>query len=124
MGMQMVIEVQRQFDEKPHLLDANPTERPDYDACIAISTNASLREMVAPGAMVIFTPLLVGIIFGVKAVSGLLVGSLVSSVQLAISMSNSGGAWDNAKKYVSAGLMGKEFQKGSEAHKNSVTGDT
>merc|ERR1712085_172841 len=99
-AMEMVMEVQRQFDEKPHLLDANPTERPDYDACIAISTNASLREMVAPGAMVIFTPLLVGIIFGVKAVSGLLVGSLVASVQLAVSMSNSGGAWDNAKKYV------------------------
>merc|ERR1711923_347560 len=99
-AMQMVIEVQRQFDEKPHLLDANPTERPDYDACIAISTKASLREMVAPGAMVIMTPLIVGIVFGVKAVAGLLVGSLVASVQLAISMSNSGGAWDNAKKYI------------------------
>merc|ERR1712032_1210837 len=93
-------EVQRQFDQKPHLLDANPAEPPDYDACIAISTNASLREMVAPGALVIFTPLVTGIIFGVNAVSGLLVGSLVASVQLAISMSNSGGAWDNAKKYV------------------------
>lgn len=90
-AMAMVVEVQRQFDEKPHLLDANPTERPDYDACIAISTQASLREMVPPGAMVIFTPLLTGILFGVTAVSGLLVGALVAAVQLAISMSNSGG---------------------------------
>jgi Na+/H+-translocating membrane pyrophosphatase len=92
-AMAMVLEVQRQFDEKPHLLDANPTERPDYDACIKISTEASLREMVPPAAMVIFTPLLTGILFGVTAVSGLLVGSLVAAVQLAISMSNSGGAW-------------------------------
>jgi H+-translocating diphosphatase len=99
-AMAMVLEVQRQFDEKPHLLDANPTERPDYDACIAISTQASLREMIPPGAMVIFTPLLTGIFFGVTAVSGLLVGALIASVQLAISMSNSGGAWDNAKKYI------------------------
>jgi H+-translocating diphosphatase len=99
-AMAMVLEVQRQFDEKPHLLDANPTERPDYDACIAISTQASLREMVPPGAMVIFTPLLTGIFFGVSAVSGLLVGALIASVQLAVSMSNSGGAWDNAKKYI------------------------
>merc|ERR1712165_406165 len=123
-AMVMVNEVQRQFDEKPHLLDANPTERPDYDACIAISTKASLKEMVPPGAMVILTPLLTGIFFGVNAVSGLLVGSLIASVQLAISMSNSGGAWDNAKKYISSGGLGKEFQKGSDAHKNSVTGDT
>merc|ERR1712028_121919 len=75
-AMEMVMEVQRQFDEKPHLLDENPTERPDYDACIAISTQASLREMILPGAMVIFTPLLTGIFFGVTAVSGLLVGAL------------------------------------------------
>jgi len=92
-AMAMVIEVQRQFDEKPHLLDANPTERPDYDACIAISTQASLREMVPPGAMVIFTPLLTGILFGVTAVSGLLVGALIAAIQLAISMSNSGGTF-------------------------------
>lgn len=124
-AMQMVNEVQRQFDEKPHLLDANPTERPDYDACIAISTNASLKEMVAPGAMVIFTPLLVGIIFGVAAVSGLLVGSLVASVQLAISMSNSGGAWDNAKKYIEKQPADSELKgKGSDIHKAAVVGDT
>merc|ERR1711923_324311 len=124
-AMQMVIEVQRQFDEKPHLLDANPTERPDYDACIAISTKASLREMVAPGAMVIMTPLIVGIVFGVKAVAGLLVGSLVASVQLAISMSNSGGAWDNAKKYIEKQSPDSDLKgKGSDIHKAAVVGDT
>merc|ERR1712086_752721 len=124
-AMEMVMEVQRQFDEKPHLLDANPTERPDYDACIAISTNASLREMVPPGAMVILTPLLTGIFFGVNAVCGLLVGSLVASVQLAISMSNSGGAWDNAKKYIEGASPDSELQgKGSEVHKAAVVGDT
>jgi inorganic pyrophosphatase len=124
-AMAMVLEVQRQFDEKPHLLDANPTERPDYDACIAISTQASLREMVPPGAMVIFTPLLSGILFGVTAVSGLLVGALIAAVQLAISMSNSGGAWDNAKKYVEKASPDSELQgKGSDIHKAAVVGDT
>merc|ERR1711923_49483 len=124
-AMKMVMEVQRQFDEKPHLLDANPTERPDYDACIAISTKASLQEMVAPGCLVIFTPLLVGIFFGVEAVSGLLVGALVASVQLAISMSNSGGAWDNAKKYIEKQKPDSELKgKGSDIHKAAVVGDT
>mmetsp|Transcript_2768 Transcript_2768/g.4125 ORF Transcript_2768/g.4125 Transcript_2768/m.4125 type:complete len:744 (+) Transcript_2768:2764-4995(+) len=124
-AMEMVMEVQRQFDEKPHLLDENPTERPDYDACIAISTKASLKEMVAPGAMVIFTPLLTGIFFGVTAVSGLLVGSLIASVQLAISMSNSGGAWDNAKKYIEKQPAESELKgKGSDIHKAAVVGDT
>jgi H(+)-translocating pyrophosphatase len=124
-AMEMVNEVQRQFDEKPHLLDANPTERPDYDACIAISTKASLREMVPPGAMVILTPLLTGIFFGVQAVCGLLVGSLIASVQLAISMSNSGGAWDNAKKYIEKASPDSELKgKGSDIHKAAVVGDT
>jgi len=124
-AMAMVLEVQRQFDEKPHLLDENPTERPDYDACIQISTQASLREMIPPGAMVIFTPLLTGIIFGVTAVSGLLVGALIASVQLAISMSNSGGAWDNAKKYIEKQSPDSELKgKGSDIHKAAVVGDT
>jgi len=124
-AMQMVMEVQRQFDEKPHLLDANPTERPDYDACIAISTKASLREMIPPGILVIFTPLLTGIFFGVYAVSGLLVGSLIASVQLAISMSNSGGAWDNAKKYIERASPDSDLKgKGSDVHKAAVVGDT
>ena len=124
-AMEMVMEVQRQFDEKPHLLDENPTERPDYDACIAISTKASLKEMVPPGAMVIFTPLFTGIVFGVTAVSGLLVGALIASVQLAISMSNSGGAWDNAKKYIEKQPPNSELKgKGSDIHKAAVVGDT
>lgn len=124
-AMEMVYEVQRQFTEKPHLLDENPSERPDYDACIAISTKASLREMVPPGAMVIFTPLLTGIFFGVNAVSGLLVGSLIASVQLAISMSNSGGAWDNAKKYIEKASPDSDLEgKGSDIHKAAVVGDT
>merc|ERR1719416_225135 len=124
-AMEMVMEVQRQFDEKPHLLDANPSERPDYDACIAISTKASLKEMIPPGAMVILTPLLTGIFFGVYAVSGLLVGSLIASIQLAISMSNSGGAWDNAKKYIEQASPDSELKgKGSDVHKAAVMGDT
>lgn len=97
---------------------------PDYERCIKISTDASLREMLAPGALVIFSPLVAGLGFGKNACAGLLSGALVSSVQLAISMSNSGGAWDNSKKYIQAGGIGKEFVKGSEAHKNAVTGDT
>jgi len=97
---------------------------PDYARCIRISTEASLREMVPPGALVILSPLVAGLGFGKNACAGLLSGALVSSVQLAISMSNTGGAWDNSKKYISAGGLGKEFVKGSEAHKNSVTGDT
>merc|ERR1712146_863893 len=97
---------------------------PDYEKCIRISTEASLKEMLAPGALVILSPLVAGFGFGKNATAGLLTGALVSSVQLAISMSNTGGAWDNSKKYISAGGLGQEFRKGSEAHKNSVTGDT
>merc|ERR1712060_490931 len=98
--------------------------QPDYQRCIQISTDASIREMVAPGLLVILSPLVAGLGFGKNACAGLLSGALVSSVQLAISMSNTGGAWDNSKKYISAGGLGPEFRKGSEAHKNSVTGDT
>merc|ERR1712060_263377 len=97
---------------------------PDYKKCIKISTEASLKEMIAPGLLVILSPLVAGIGFGKNACAGLLSGALVSSVQLAISMSNTGGAWDNSKKFISAGGLGKNFVKGSEAHKNSVTEDT
>merc|ERR1719473_1128163 len=102
----------------------NGTQEPDYTRCIMISTEASLKEMIKPGALVILSPLVAGLGFGKNACAGLLSGALVSSVQLAISMSNSGGAWDNSKKYISAGGLGPNFVKGSEAHKNSVTGDT
>merc|ERR1719384_3078862 len=117
-AQEMVAEVERQFAANPGLLDENTTERPDYDACIQISTKASLAEMIAPGAMVIFTPLLTGLLFGVNAVSGLLVGALVAAVQLAISMSNSGGAWDNAKKYIEKATPDSDLKgKGSNAKK-------
>merc|ERR1712227_696299 len=102
----------------------NESAKPDYEKCIRISTQASLKEMLAPGALVIFSPLDAGLGFGKNACAGLLSGALVSSVQLAISMSNTGGAWDNSKKYISAGGLGPNYPKGSEAHKNSVTGDT
>jgi len=118
----MVIECMRQFKEM--FENGNTTDYPDYHKCIQISTDASLREMIRPGLLVILAPLVTGLGFGKNACAGLLSGALVSSVQLAISMSNTGGAWDNSKKYITGGGLGKEFCKGSEAHKNSVTGDT
>merc|ERR1712166_1417158 len=116
---EMVKECMRQF---PNIM--NGTAKPDYEKCISISTQSSLKEMLAPGALVILSPLVAGIGFGKNCCAGLLSGALVSSVQLAISMSNTGGAWDNSKKYISAGGLGPDYLKGSEAHKNSVTGDT
>jgi len=116
---EMLVECLRQFP-----LIMNEGVAPDYEKCIRISTNSSLKEMIAPGALVILSPLVAGLGFGKNACAGMLSGALVSSVQLAISMSNTGGAWDNSKKYISAGGLGPEFRKGSEAHKNSVTGDT
>merc|ERR1711998_690987 len=97
---------------------------PQYTRCISISTDASLREMIAPGALVILSPLVAGVCFGKVCTAGVLSGALVSGIQLAISMSNSGGAWDNAKKYIESGGLGPEHPKGSNAHKNAVTGDT
>eukprot|EP00931_Biecheleriopsis_adriatica_P094787 TRINITY_DN683_c0_g1_i8.p1 TRINITY_DN683_c0_g1~~TRINITY_DN683_c0_g1_i8.p1 ORF type:complete len:709 (+),score=200.98 TRINITY_DN683_c0_g1_i8:49-2175(+) len=93
--------------------------KPDYDRCIRISTEASLKEMIAPGLLVMLSPLVAGVLFGKNCTAGLLTGALVSGVQMAISMSNTGGAWDNAKKYIEA-----TGTKGSEQHKNAVTGDT
>jgi len=115
----MVEECMRQF---PKILSGEM--QPQYKQCISISTEASLREMLAPGALVILSPLVGGVCFGKNCTAGMLSGALVSGVQLAISMSNSGGAWDNAKKYIEAGGLGPEFGKGSSAHKNAVTGDT
>eukprot|EP00929_Paragymnodinium_shiwhaense_P096719 TRINITY_DN5840_c1_g1_i1.p1 TRINITY_DN5840_c1_g1~~TRINITY_DN5840_c1_g1_i1.p1 ORF type:complete len:735 (-),score=138.58 TRINITY_DN5840_c1_g1_i1:198-2402(-) len=116
----MVKECMLQFPE----IMGPERKKPDYERCIRISTQASLREMIAPGALVILSPLIAGIGFGKNCCAGLLSGAMVSSVQLAISMSNTGGAWDNSKKYISAGGLGQEFCKGSDAHKNAVTGDT
>lgn len=115
----MIEEVRRQFREKPGILQG--TERPDYTTCVAISTQASLKEMYVPGIMAVVVPVAVGIVLGVEALGGLLVGSLVSGVLMAIFMSNAGGAWDNAKKYIEGGNHGG---KGSEAHKAAVVGDT
>ncbi|EEE62395.1 hypothetical protein OsJ_17186 [Oryza sativa Japonica Group] len=124
-ALRMVEEVRRQFDEIPGL--AEGLAAPDYATCVRISTDASLREMVAPGALVMASPLVAGTLFGVEALAGLLAGALVSGVQVAISASNSGGAWDNAKKYIEAGATEEARSlgpKGSEAHKAAVIGDT
>merc|ERR1711998_534430 len=115
----MVKECMEQF---PKII--NGEMQPDYQRCILISTESSLREMLAPGALVILSPLVAGFGFGKNATAGLLSGAMVSSVQLAISMSNTGGAWDNSKKYIEAGGLGSNYLKGSAAHKNAVTGDT
>jgi K(+)-stimulated pyrophosphate-energized sodium pump len=115
----MIEEVRRQFREIPGLLQGKA--RADYRTCVDISTKASLREMIAPGLLVILTPLLVGTFFGVKMLAGLLIGSLISGVMMAVSMANSGGAWDNAKKYIETGQLGG---KGSDTHKAAVVGDT
>lgn len=117
----MIEEVRRQFREKPGILKG--TDRPDYKKCVGISTEAALKEMLVPGVIAIAAPILVGVVLGVKALGGLLAGSLVSGVLLAIFMSNSGGAWDNAKKYIESENDG-EGGKGSEAHKAAVVGDT
>ena len=115
----MIEEVRRQFREIPGILEGSG--RPDYGACVSISTRAALREMIVPGIMAVAVPMLVGILLGPAALGGLLAGSLVTGVLLAIYMSNSGGAWDNAKKYIEGGNHGG---KGSNAHKAAVVGDT
>ena len=115
----MIEEVRRQFREIPGIMEGQG--RPQYGQCVAISTQAALREMIAPGVLIMGTPLVVGFLFGVQAVAGILAGSLVAGGVLAIASSNSGGAWDNAKKYIEAGNMGG---KGSEEHKAAVVGDT
>lgn len=115
----MIEEVRRQFREKPGILKG--TEKPDYTKCVSISTTAALKEMILPGIMAVVAPLLVGFLLGVESLGGLLAGALVSGVMMAIFMANSGGAWDNAKKYIE-GL--EDGGKGSDAHKAAVVGDT
>ncbi len=115
----MIEEVRRQFREKPGIMKG--TDKPDYKSCVAISTTAALKEMLVPGIMAVAAPLAVGLLLGPASLGGLLAGALVTGVMMAIFMSNAGGAWDNAKKYIEDGTHGG---KGSEAHKAAVVGDT
>ena len=115
----MISEVRRQFREKPGIMQG--TEKPDYRTCVSISTRAALREMIVPGVLAVLAPLVIGLLLGAESLGGLLAGALVSGVMMAIFMSNSGGAWDNAKKYIEEGHHGG---KGSDTHKAAVVGDT
>ena len=115
----MIEEVRRQFRTIPGILEG--TGKPDYTSCVAISTQAALHEMLIPGIMAILAPLAVGVLLGSAALGGLLAGALVTGVLMALFMSNAGGAWDNAKKYIEEGSHGG---KGSEAHRAAVVGDT
>ena len=118
-AMKMVEEIRRQFREIPGLMEG--TGKPDSARCIDISTQAALREMIAPGVVAFVTPIIIGSLLGAEALGGMLMGATLSGVLLALLMSNGGGAWDNAKKYVEAGNLGG---KGSEAHHATVVGDT
>ena len=115
----MIEEVRRQFRENPGIMEGK--SKPDYTKCVDISTKAALREMIIPGVMAVVAPIIIGFLLGTEAVGGMLAGSLVTGVMMAIFMSNAGGAWDNAKKYIENGNHGG---KGSEAHKAAVVGDT
>ena len=115
----MISEVRRQFREKPGIMQG--TEKPDYRTCVSISTHAALREMIVPGVLAVLAPLVIGLLLGAESLGGLLAGALVAGVMMAIFMSNSGGAWDNAKKYIEEGHHGG---KGSDTHKAAVVGDT
>ena len=123
-AMAMVQEVRRQFREIPGIMEG--TGRPEYEKCVAISTEAAIRKMVAPGAIALLSPILIGFTFGPEVLGGTLAGVTVSGVLMAMFQSNAGGAWDNAKKSFEKGVLvnGKMEFKGSDAHKASVTGDT
>ena len=115
----MIEEVRRQFKEMPGIMEG--TQEPDYERCVDISTKAALKEMIVPGMMAILSPVIVGLALGAPALGGLLAGSIVTGVMLAIFMANAGGAWDNAKKYIEEGNLGG---KGTPPHAAAVVGDT
>src|SRR5574343_139693 len=123
-AMDMVQEVRRQFREIPGIMEYKA--KPEYEKCVAISTKASIREMMMPGAIALITPVIVGFIFGPEVLGGLLAGVTVSGVLMGIFQNNAGGAWDNAKKSFEKGVLidGETYYKKSEPHKASVTGDT
>ena len=118
-AQEMIVEVQRQFREFPGIMEG--TQKPDYETCVAISTDAAIREMILPGCMAIVIPVFIGKTLGTEALGGLLAGSLVTGVMMALFMATSGGAWDNAKKYIEEGNYDG---KGSKAHRAAVVGDT
>ena len=123
-AMDMVKEVRRQFREIPGIMEG--TAKPEYEKCVEISTKASIRQMIAPGALALLSPVFVGFAFGPEALGGLLAGITVSGVLMGMFQNNAGGAWDNAKKSFEKGVVidGQAFKKGSEPHKAAVTGDT
>ncbi|MBK9422373.1 MAG: sodium-translocating pyrophosphatase [Flavobacteriales bacterium] len=123
-AMDMVKEVRRQFREIPGIMEGTAT--PEYEKCVAISTKASIREMIAPGALALLSPVIVGFLMGPEALGGMLAGITVSGVLMGMFQNNAGGAWDNAKKSFEKGVLidGVIYQKGSEPHKAAVTGDT
>jgi K(+)-stimulated pyrophosphate-energized sodium pump len=118
-AFEMIVEVRRQFREIPGLLEG--TGKPDTARCIDIATRAALRKMIAPGALAVLAPVVIGFTLGPKALGGMLAGALICCVMMALMMANAGGAWDNAKKYVEKGNLGG---KGSDVHKAAVVGDT
>jgi K(+)-stimulated pyrophosphate-energized sodium pump len=118
-AMKMVDEVRRQFREIKGLMKG--TGKPDYEACVDISTKAAIIEMIPPTVIAILTPIVVGVFFGTDTLGGVLVGTTAAGFMMAVFMANSGGAWDNAKKYIEEGNLGG---KGSAAHKAAVVGDT
>jgi K(+)-stimulated pyrophosphate-energized sodium pump len=123
-AMSMVEEVRRQFREIPGIMEGKG--KPEYDKCVAISTEASIKKMMVPGAIAIVSPLIIGFLLGPESLGGFLAGATVSGVLMGMFQNNAGGAWDNAKKSFEKGadINGEKFYKGSDPHKASVTGDT
>ncbi|MCM1131610.1 MAG: sodium/proton-translocating pyrophosphatase [Anaeroplasma bactoclasticum] len=115
----MIEEVRGQFESDPGILKGE--SNPNYAKCVDISTKASLKEMILPGVIAVFAPIVAGLVLGASGLGGVLIGGLLSAIMLAVFMANSGGAWDNAKKYIEEDHFGG---KGSETHHAAITGDT